>query len=261
MAWYNPLDRIAKTKEYLFGEDPEAPQQIETSRLTPGQQQLSSQLGQYFSGQLGERGFGTSPLQTLSLQGLEQFLTQAAGGGPTTTMQQTTTPEAQATINELMAGQGQQGFEQFFQSAVQDPLTEQFQEEVLPQISRSFAASGLFGGERQKAEATATESLTEALAGERSKLASQFAQQDIQNRLAAAGLAPKGTETRDMGTLLSGLLGAGQLGQQQQQQQLANMLAFLGTPTKDTTIVQDQGTPGLLGPVLQGLASAIPFLL
>jgi hypothetical protein len=281
------LDKIFgsdKIQETLFGSDPDVPfLPITQSRLTPAQQQAEgtlSEMLQRMSG--GTAGVAAqSPLQALSLSGLENFIQQqmqpggAFGGGPTATTTTTRSPEATAAINQILAGGGDTGFEQFFKASVADPLTESFVEETLPQISRSFATSGLFSGDRERTEAQATESLVEALAGERAKLAPQFRQQEIANQLAAAGLAPTTTATTDMMTALQGLMGGAQAGaaarageqaditrqQQYEQQQINNLLNFLGLQTQDTAILEQQGTPGIAGDLAGGLMQMLPLLL
>lgn len=270
-------------QDLLFGKEPDFPYlPVTQSRLSGRQQEMEGTLADLLSGQVGRQIpiAAQSPLQSLSLSGLEQYIQQQMqpgggfAGGPTATTTTSRSPEAMATLNQILAGGGDTGFEEFFKAGVADPLTEMFTEETLPQISRTFATSGLFGGERQAAEAGATEALVEALAGERAKLAPQFRQQEIANQLAAIGLSPTTTEETDLTRALAGLTGAAQAGagaraQEQadiqrqlgfEQQNIQNLLSFLGTPTVDTAVLQQQGTPGILPDLISGASSMLPFL-
>lgn len=61
----------------------------------------------------------------------------------------------------------------YFNQTVQQPMLEQFQEEIMPAISRQFSGGGannFFGSERQRADQNAQENLLQALAREKARV-------------------------------------------------------------------------------------------
>ena len=77
-------------------------------------------------------------------------------------------------------------FDDFFQTNVQDPLLESFQEDVLPGISRSQGPTGFFSGDRLRQDEQAREDLLGQLVRSRSDLAFRTDQAQRDRQLAAA---------------------------------------------------------------------------
>lgn len=152
---------------------------------------LSKLFQQGTGAQAVEKSLGTTPTD----------LAQQASGvlsnlGP----QPQLSADAQQALAQILSG-NPQDFEKFFKASVQDPAIRQFQEQVLPQISRKFA-NQFFGSDRQRADQLATRdllrSLTEARAGlafktdqaarERQAQGVSLAEQDLQRLTQGRGI-------------------------------------------------------------------------
>lgn len=145
--------------------------------------QLQRQSPQPYTGDF------TAPLsggEKTSLAALEQRALEMAS------------PEAQAnfegagkTLQQLMDFEGQTAdTSKYWETNVQNPLLEQFSQEILPQISRQFSGADFFSSERQGAEATAREDLLQTLTGSREKVALDAFNQSRDRALQAAGQVP-----------------------------------------------------------------------
>lgn len=208
-----------------------------------------------------EEAPGLSSLEMLSLEGLENFARGVQGGSQGRTLQR-----GRETVEGFLDQDfDQEAFDEFFRGSVQQPLTQQFQEEVLPAISRSTAQSGAFGSARRRADELATEDLVDALAQQRSTLAFG-ARQSAMDRALQAGLATPSVVGAE-GNILASLLSAGAVPRtvaaqqfaarraefQRQLDEAARRLGLGGqlsaAPTLD--IVGVPGDPGLLPGLIQ----------
>lgn len=85
---------------------------------------------------------------------------------------------------------GPQDINQFFQDTVQDPLVRNFQEDILPGISRRFS-SNFFSSDRQDADARAQEELLRQLTQARSGFAYNSRESDLNRNLQAVQSIPQ----------------------------------------------------------------------
>ena len=135
--------------DVLFGPD-RPPQTQQLPLLGPGQQNLNKLL---LSGtQQDYRG-----AENLSLQGLEDYF-----GIPQEAPEYGAQQEPDQRTLDLI--------QEFFETNVQQPLTDAFSKDILPAITRQFEGNALFDTERAQAEGAAGEDLTRALAGQLAKL-------------------------------------------------------------------------------------------
>lgn len=141
---------------------------------------FQSQEGNQFSG--GMTGGEWASLDALEQRALnpqgpsqgQQFLQQSVQGG--------NQPQARTQHMERFLNEQPGEIDDYFQKTVANPLMEQFQEDILPQISRRAAGSGNFyGSDRAKADSEATEDLLSTLGRERSRMAFD-ARESAQNR-------------------------------------------------------------------------------
>lgn len=197
----------------LFGSAPKASFSTQPTIL-PQQQNLLTMLEQLLT--TGTPPPGVTPyggtfaaplnsLQTTSLAGLEQI---AAGGtapgqpAPITKTPQQTDAINQSfnTLNEALGYTAPQiDSTAAFQQGVVDPLTENFNTNVLPSLDARYAGSagGAYSSGRQEANAGAADDFTDSLSQAGSTFAyntstanQQAELQANQQRLAALGLAP-----------------------------------------------------------------------
>lgn len=151
-----------------------------------------------------EQAPGLSNLETLSLAGLENVASGLREGGG----RQQSLQRGRETLEQLATADfDEEAFDEFFRGAVQEPLLEDFTQEVLPAISRRTAASGFFGSARRGAEGRATEDLADALSGERARLAFGTRETGLQRALEAAQLLPAAVQAEPR--ILTTLLAAG----------------------------------------------------
>ena len=154
----------------------------------------------------GDLATQLDPSQVASLEGLTALASQISGaespfaqaqegltGAQTALQEATQTPTAAGTFQggdfspftgEFAGGEGDAGeflrkifdqpatdFDEFFRTNVQDPLLSQFQEDILPGISRSQGPSGFFSGDRRALDQRAQDELLQQLTRSRSDLA------------------------------------------------------------------------------------------
>jgi len=146
-----------------------------------------------------------------------------------------------------------------FQQQVTDPLLFDFQNKIMPQISRGFG-NDFFSTERQKQDRFATEDLIRNLVSEKSN----FLRQDRGVQLnAAQGLSGNAGQRGDIlsqflqsaGTGRDITQGGNALDEQVRQQLLQMLLQGSTAPTKETVGISKGGSTGLLSGLLQGVAS------
>lgn len=207
--------------------------------LTPEQQQQLKKL-------LGGLGLPSDQeilgekIETSSLQGLE-------GLSESLTMEGGLFGETSSALIEALQG-GAQDFDEFFQTNVKDPLLETFREDIQPDLSRRFAASGFRSSDRLQQESRATEDLLQALTRGRSELAFRTEESARDRSIRAAGIA--GPAGRSQAGTLIDILGAGGGRRRERIQQL---LAALGIQGTENLAAVTPGQPGLI----QGLAPGI----
>ena len=97
------------------------------------------------------------------------------------------------------------GFETYYNDVVRDPLLENFEENILPGISRRFAGNALFDTERQQADASAQEDFGIQLERGRSRAALDIENLGLQRQTASAG-----ANLSALDSILSQTLGRGQ---------------------------------------------------
>ncbi len=141
--------------DFLLGTKPKAKVK-QKSLLSKEQQVAQGELLKSLQGPVLGR------IEETSLEGLEQAaLQRVEGPGP--------------------------AFDEFFKTSVQDPLLEDFEETILPRISRRFAPSGFHGSERQQADRFAKEDLLKSLTRSRSELAFGSRESELNQLLAIFG--------------------------------------------------------------------------
>lgn len=119
-------------------------------------------------------GFDTTPQPTGRQQALQTNIDQLIGsyGG------------ASGTLSSLL-NIDQGALDEEFNAAVRDPLIRDFEEQILPMVTRRYGGAS-FGSERKEAEARTYEDLLQTLSSERA----QFQSQNRQRQLQALGLIP-----------------------------------------------------------------------
>lgn len=154
-----------------------------------------------------------SPLETLSLTGLEE---QAKG---------ITTGEGHSSLGKKttadVLSQAGPAFDKYFEDSVQNPLLQLFSEKIIPQLDTELARSGFFGSARERSLGGATDRLTRTLTEEKAGLSKDL----LDTRLKGAGLATT-QATADTSTLLN-TLDAGDT-QRRKELQRIQMLFGLG---------------------------------
>lgn len=95
---------------------------------------------------------------------------------------------------------GPQDINQFFQDTVQDPLLQNFQEDILPGISRQYA-SNFFSSDRQNADARAQEELLRQLTQARSGFSFNARENDLNRNIQAAQSIPQLQLAQQQGSL------------------------------------------------------------
>lgn len=229
---------MAGLGDTLFGSAPSS--KIESKTLqTPEQEAMMKQLLEFLGQYSMDSGLGN--LEATSLAGLERFAEEGAGEGS-----QLYQSGSQA-IQRILGGSGED-FEQFYQTGVKEPLLEEFEEDILPRISRRFGASGMFGSERKAADVGAREDLLKSLVRGRSEARLGARQQELQ----AAGLIP-GFET---GRGQIGLAAA-EIGLGERRKRLAQVLSALGIKSFENIATVTGGSEGLLGGFLSSMGGPI----
>lgn len=183
-------------------------------------------------------------LETSSLAGLE-------GLAEALTMEGGLFGETQSALIEALQG-GAQDFEEFFETNVKDPLLETFREDIQPDLSRRFAASGFRSSDRLKQESLATEDLLQSLTRGRSELAFRTEESARDRALRAAGLA--GPAGRSQAGTLIDILGAGGGRRRERIQQI---LEALGVGATENLAAVTPGSPGFIQGIAPGIGEGI----
>lgn len=139
-------------RDLLFGTESEVGFQQEGTTTTTQQEQLNQLL--------------------LALQGESGQISGMAG--------------AESALERALSGEPQD-IDEYFRTAIQEPMVRQFREEIFPSISKRFG-SEFFGGERQAAEQKAITGLGQSLVSERSRVAQNAREQALARMMQAMGI-------------------------------------------------------------------------
>jgi hypothetical protein len=267
----------------LFGSDPEL--QVETrTTMTPEQQALMRVL----IGQLGGVGGGgpatgwsggdraslarfaqgggvggmggpegtldiaggnfLSGMENTSLAALEERAMARATGG-----MEGAGNEALMELIQNRGGVG--GFEDFFQSNVQDPALRDFTEKIKPAIGRSFGGSSFFSSERATQDKNASNELITSLTKARADLSLQDRNASAQRLLQAIGLGSQ-VDATNTDTLIKelGAFGTERGARNERINQLLALLQMRGIENLGAGL---PGTTGLAQSFVGGLGSGI----
>lgn len=256
-------DIAGGASDFIFGEEPKV-RTGQQSTWTPWQQDIGKRLGRElqggpdtsrYSGRLPGTS-GMSDLQQLSLTGLEKAL-----GGDSVLKEQ-----EEFISNMLNPERRQQQMQEYFQETVQDPMMESFQEEVIPHIRRQYAPSGYWSGHRVKQEDEAMEDLVDSLTRERTRMAYEARESDLNRGMQAAGMgspAMRGMETGlRLGEIPRAVETEGQQAEynewrrrrQEEDKWLQQMMSSLGLSGVENYAIGDPGDTGLLRDVISEAA-------
>ena len=248
-------------------------QQAASGALSPSTgnfQQLYNQAGAGVPSIYGQIAGGSGAIPTSFLSGLINqanqqpaagLYSQVAGGG----FQNVALPAtAQTAAGGFLQGSPYQ--QQMIQAATR-PLVQQFSEQVIPGISSQFSAAGRYGsGAMQRAQGQATESFGRALGDVTAGIVGQdyarerafqesaigqlagLSQQDLANRLAAAGQLQAGQQSAI--AQQAGIFGQ-QAGIQQQNLQTQLQAAQAAEATRQAQLAQQAGLAGQLAALQQ----------
>lgn len=244
--------------------------------LTPAQQRLHERLVEQLTEAVDASQNQYAPFENASLEALEQRA--IASSNPevqrkqlqelTNTFTELAGPnyqKAQDTIGDLL-DLGPRNIDDYYNAAVRDPLLEDFEENILPGITRRFAGNTLFDTDRSASEGAARDDISKHLARSRAEIAFRERGADFQRQLAAiealnslndrtVGRASARYDRvpQDLATLAQG---ANTL-RSRQAEQVQNALAALRTPEfeniafapRDQVVHQKENIGGILGGV------------
>jgi len=260
--------------DFLFGEGPSVDTQI-LDTLTPEQQQSLNQLLKELGGaspEFGQDGnIESSDLQSLSLQGLEDRAIALSDPNRENEL----ASSAAETLMKLLDFENQDvDVEDFFQSNIRDPALKDFQENILPGISRSFGGANFFSSERSLTDQNAQEEIISSLTRARSDITFQGRENNLNRALQALGLSGQvdALGRGDTQELLA-LFGAGQeetaLGERNFSREFdrflanqgvdatrrAQLLSAIGTPAFENVVTTNPGTSGFLPTALGAMGA------
>lgn len=172
------------------------PEIFQESTLSAQQQKLLNEVllpflsspgpGEFQPDQFGGALPGGGAVESLSLQGLEDFVNSLVTGQGEGAQG---TRAAQSSLQDILS-LGPRDIDEFFTESVEAPALEAFTERVQPAIGRRFGGENFFGSERRRADERASEDLIDALTQSRASTAFTERGADIQRQLQAAGLIP-----------------------------------------------------------------------
>lgn len=163
--------------------------------------------------------------------------------------QQALVGDAQSRIGELLGSRDE--FDEFFETNVEQPLMENFQEEVIPGIGRRFGGANFFSSERRDAEQDAMEELAQQLTAGRSQAAIQ-APMDAVSSLGEVFGAQRGLD--DMALKASGF--ERQVREKQRRARVQEILNALGQESFENITTVDPGSAGVLGSDFGSIAAS-----
>lgn len=162
--------------------------------LEPNQQAALAQLIQQLSSGSTVQGFspgfnvGLSNLEQTSLQALEERALNLESPSPLNDAMQ------QVLLRAMNPDQAVQDTSNYFETNIQAPALRSFQEQVLPQIGRSFGGADFFSSERAGADNQARQELVTALTQSRADIQYKAYEAAQQRALQAVGLTQAGEQ-------------------------------------------------------------------
>lgn len=234
---------ISSVIDHNQSEDPS----LETKRLpTKTQQQrdtLSTLIDELGGGEINAEGMSDRELDEV-----DEVLGRIGG-------RRSLSDQAMGNVEELLGRSG--NLEQFFETNVAEPLTERFEEEVIPGIGDRFGGAGFFSSERRDAESDAMDELAGQLTQERSRVMLEEPRNDLQtgtNALASLFESERGLDTLALET--TGL--PRRTREEQRQRQIQNILDTIGIDTFENVAGMNPGTQsGMLGGFMSGIGSGM----
>lgn len=250
------------------GSDPSVNQSSQ-STMTPEQQAMLRQLIERISGNRPSNlTAGLSGLQNTSLSAIERMalnnadnVTNMEGGG-----------EALRTLQDSMRATPQDTAA-MFKANVEDPALQDWQNNLMPQLTRQFKGSAGYGSDKINTFNTMADNFQRGLTASRTKYAYDAGEAQRNRALTAAGQIPGlntagSTVQNDQMSRLMMMLTAGGVPQANAQADLTNqynadntqinqMLAALGLKPLDNTTVVDPGSTGFLTAAAPGVGQAL----
>lgn len=220
--------------DILFGSAPSVSKHTDQI-LTPQQMQaLRGLIPQLQSGVLGE-GY-----QGASLAALEQLSQQSLTGAGAI---------ADEKLASIINGKDSttEAFNKYFDTNVQNPALQNYEEQIKPAISRSYGGSNFFGSERINQDNYASKALIDSLTAARAKGA-------LDEKHLATDESLKGIQS--LSELLKTKTGVLAETGKERAVRIQQLLQALGLQTKETTYVTTGGSSGLLSGVLDGAVGA-----
>lgn len=244
--------------DFLFGEEPSTEVQ-QSSRLNPAQEDLLNFLIPDIKNRLNTPA-NVPRTAELSLKGLENLASGFSDVSSTVTGDLT---EAKSVLSNIFQS-GPQDFNEFFDTNVKEPLLEDFEEDIIPMLQRSFVGSGNFyGGERLKSERIATEDLLGELTASRAQLALDYNSENTRNKLAALPIAGDfasiplelaTTEANILATALGGGIDLASLSADREANLINSLASLLGIPAQENIVINDPGSEGLIPGIAKAAA-------
>lgn len=242
-------------------------EQLESGELDMGAPGITAQEDEVLSSIMG--GLPQRRQELSALGG--QAATSASGLDE---LEQAITGSGLDRVTELLGSRDE--FDELYRTAVEQPLTEQFQEEIIPGIGDRFGGAGFFSSERRDAEQDAMEGLAQELAAGRAQTAIQAPLQavDALGGLTAAGSNIAGARRGAAGTAadIAGMeTGLDDLAirassfdrlarENQSTRRLQALLNAIGQPTFENITTVDPGQQGFVGSFARGLGSSLGSL-
>jgi len=264
--------------DFLFGEGPSTTTSV-LDTLTPEQQaalnSLLRELGGSREGFGGDTSIDPSDLSQLSLSALEARALELGNPNRENELSQSA---ADTLLRFLDLDSNEAGIEDFFQTNIRDPALQEFQESILPAISRDFGGANFFSSERRTSDSDAQGDLIRSLTQARSGLAFNARESDRNRALQALGLAPSidALGRGDTNELLA-LLQAGDsqtaLGERNferefqqflaeagiDQNRIQQLLAGINTQAFENVVTSDPGSSGFIVDLIGAFGGSNPF--
>jgi len=204
------------------------------------QQKAIDELTNLLSGEV--QGFDMQPGLTPRQEGLQALLDSIGGN----------LGNASDALNSaLQFDQGQ--VDQLFQQSVSDPLMRQFEQDVLPMISRRFAPN-FFGSDRALADVRAVGDLMTTLSAEKAK----FTNEERKRQMEALGLIPStvgaASEFSQVGDMAKN---EQEKAFQKRLQLISALLGATGQNQFENIGIAKPGQPGALSGFLSGIGEGL----
>jgi len=180
----------------------------ESSNMSTTQRKTLRELLDTYSGQIGQgqpsyggdRVASLTGAQNQALGGLGGFV---EGAGPTTPQNIPLYNEAQTALGGILGGTSgatpytAEGIENFYQSNIAQPATQQFQEFTKPEIREAFAGPGFWGSARATEQSRGAQDLSRFLGEQKSELTFEAEQANKGFQESAANRALSGIQAQN----------------------------------------------------------------